>query len=358
MTEAEEFIWTPTGFQALRIAEIRPEAGGSVVIGFDVPTDLARHFLFSPGQHLTLRRQFDGEEVRRSYSICVPPHADRLEIAVRRVQGGLFSGWTVDELRAGDMLEVMSPSGHFLVPDGNGDRTIVFIAAGSGITPIISQIASLLANNSGARVILLYLNRTIESTMFVEELLALKNMYLDRCTIWFHNSQEEADGALFSGRLTKAALLKLLDEDVLPLTADAWLLCGPQALVDMVRDTLRTADVPASKIHSELFGVAVTASSPPTAIGDAQVAIRFHGRTTTVTVPAGMSVLDAGRRVRADLPFACKTGVCSTCRARVLSGRVQMVANYALEEDEVQRGFVLSCQSYPETSSAEIDFDA
>lgn len=360
MIQTSELVTDRAGFQMLRVGSIRPEAGDSIVIGFDVPEGLGRRYSFSAGQHLTLRRHFDGEEVRRSYSICVAPDDERLEIAIRRVRDGQFSGWAIDNLRPGDEIDVLPPSGHFAVPASiAAAREVVFIAAGSGITPILSQMRTLLEREPCARVTLLYLNRTVESTMFVEELLALKNTCINRCAIWFQNSQEKADGALFCGRLTAPTLRQLLSDDILPRDADAWMLCGPQLMIDMVRSTLSSAGIDSSRVHTELFGVAATPASPPlTNVGDTQATVRFNGRNTTLTVPAGENVLDAARRLRADLPFACKTGVCSTCRAKLLRGRVEMGANYALDADEIERGFVLTCQSYPTTEHVEIDFDA
>lgn len=347
-------------FQSLHIRDVRSEAGDSILVTFDVPEEARGHFAFAPGQHLTLRRTFDGEELRRSYSICTAPSEGSLRVAIRRVPDGRFSNWAIDNLEAGDTLDVMTPIGHFAVPPADAAlRDVAFIAAGSGITPIISQLRHLLESEPGARATLLYLNRTSDSTMFVEELLALKNRYLNRCTIFFQNSREEADGSLFTGRLTAEALGMLLADDVLPRDADAWMMCGPQEMLDMIRTALIGAGVAAPRIHSELFGLSAgSVATPPAGLGDAQATVRFNGRSSVVTVAAGHNILDAARRSRSDLPFACKTGVCSTCRCKVVKGKVDMAANFALNPDEVEQGFVLSCQSYPKTDHVELDFDA
>jgi ring-1,2-phenylacetyl-CoA epoxidase subunit PaaE len=348
------------GFCHLRVNTIRPEAGDSIVIGLGDPEGPGAPFDFVAGQHLTIRRSFGEEELRRSYSICTAPKDGLLEIAIRKVHGGQFSNWAITNLRAGDAIEVMAPSGHFVVPPSDAElREIVFIAAGSGITPILSQMRALLANEPKARANLLYLNRSVDSSMFVEELLALKNSHIERCTVWFQNSQESSDGSLFTGRLTAPALHRLIEDDVLPRDADAWMLCGPQLMIDMVRTNLIEAGIEPKRVHSELFGLATSSSVlPPASIDEARATVRFSGRSTSLTVPAGLNVLDAARRWREDLPYACKTGVCSTCRAKLIKGKVEMSANHALEPDEIERGFILTCQAYPLTHDIEIDFDA
>lgn len=360
MIETIERAGGRTGFRALKVQTVRPEAGDSIVVTLDVPGDARESYAFAAGQHLTLRRDVDGEELRRSYSICAAPSQGRLEIAIRRVENGRFSGWALDSLAAGDVIEAMPPTGHFTVPGGSGgEREVVFIAAGSGITPILSQMQALLEDEPDARATLLYLNRSIDSTMFVEELLALKNRYLSRCTLYFQTSQESADGALFDKRLDRVALKQLLSDGILPLDAEAWMVCGPQALVDLIRSTVPDAGIDLKRVHSELFGIsAASAPKAPEGVGDSQATVRFNGRSSNVAVPAGVNLLDAARRLRSDLPFACKTGVCSTCRCKILKGEVDMIANYALEPQELANGFVLSCQSYPKTDHIEVDFDA
>ena len=339
-------------FHKLTVAAVEQLCSDAVAVTFEVPPDLAPVFAFSPGQYLTLR---NGDE-RRSYSICAPAGGP-LRIGVRRVDGGLFSTLLVDRLQRGDVLEVLPPLGDF-TPSGGSHHGLV--VAGSGITPALSIAASVLAD--GARVTMLYGNRRADTVMFAEELADLKDRYPARFQLVHVLSREPRDVELFSGRLD-AAKLRALCSTVVPWPdVEAWWLCGPYGMVRDARDVLASLGVPPSSVHHELFYVDEPPPPPrraeSSASAPATATVVLDGRTTEVPLPADVPILDAAQRVRADLPFACKGGVCGTCRALVVSGEVEMRRNYALEPREVEAGFVLTCQSVAVTSAVTVDYDA
>ncbi|HEY8371900.1 MAG TPA: 1,2-phenylacetyl-CoA epoxidase subunit PaaE [Pseudonocardiaceae bacterium] len=343
-----------------RVDRLTPDA---VAVTFAVPDELAEEFAFRPGQYLTLRRTVDGREERRSYSICAPAGAAP-RIGVRRVEGGLFSCWLVDQVRPGDVVEVLPPLGNFC-PDLDEPAHHGMIAAGSGITPVLSIAASVLAAHPDNRVSLLYGNRRTDTVMFAEELADLKDRYRDRLQLVHVLSREPRDVELFSGRLDADRIGRLLDAVVPADDIDEWWLCGPYGMVQDAQTVLTARGVPAERVHHELFYV----DEPPPPLTRredsrtpdgpvSEVAVLLDGRRTELMLPRDEPILDAAQRVRADLPFACKGGVCGTCRARVVEGEVRMRRNYALEQHEVDAGFVLTCQALPVSEHVVVDFDA
>lgn len=351
---------TRTAFHTLTVRDVEPLTEDAAAVTFDLPADLRAAFDFAAGQSLTLRRVVDGVEHRRTYSICAPVGSPP-RIGVREVPDGLFSSWLVHEVRPGDRVEVQAPSGTFRADPAVGGRHLC-IAAGSGITPVLS-IASTLLGNPDARVTLLYGNRTTGSVMFAEELADLKDAHHDRLDLVHVLSREPRDVDLFSGRLDGDRLRDLLTLVVPVRDMDHVWLCGPLGMLSEARTVLAELGVPAERVHVELFWV----DEPPPGLRHAdravegvtsQVTVVLDGRSTTSAVPRDERLLDAAQRVRADLPFACKGGVCGTCRAKVCEGEVDMVRNYALEPQEVAAGFVLTCQSYPVSDHVVVDYDA
>ncbi len=342
-------------FHPLTIARVEPLTDDSVALTFDIPDDLRTRFDFRPGQSLTVKR---GDE-RRSYSICAAA-GTAPRIGVREVAGGAVSGWLVREVKAGDVLDVQTPTGSFS-PDVEVAGNHVLIAAGSGVTPMISIAASLLAGNPDTTVTLLYGNRRAATVMFADEIADLKDRYPARLQLVHVLSREPQEVELFSGRLDAARLRDLLPVTVDVESVDHWWLCGPFGMVTDAVDVLRELGVDNKQIHRELFFVGEQPSevhhidAPPGPGAD--VTIVLDGRSTQVVVPGGTTMLDAAQRVRPDLPFACKGGVCGTCRAHVDEGEIIMIRNYALEDDEVAAGYVLTCQSLCSSETAVVDFD-
>jgi ring-1,2-phenylacetyl-CoA epoxidase subunit PaaE len=350
-----------TGFHSLRVADVERLCDDAVAVTFDVPDELRETFAFRPGQFLTLRRTDGGREERRSYSICAPAGAAP-RVGVRRVEGGLFSAWLVDRLAAGDEVEVAPPSGSF-TPDIEPGSHHGLIAAGSGVTPVLSIAASVLAAHADTAVTLLYGNRRTDTVMFAEDLADLKNAHGPRLQLVHVLSREPTAAEIFSGRLDADRLRTLLGGVLVDVTdIDQWWLCGPLGMTTDAQDVLLELGVPTRSVHRELFYV----DEPPpevtraeeVASGDtSEVTVVLDGRATTLTLPRSESILDAAQKVRGDLPFACKGGVCGTCRAHVSGGEVVMRRNFALDDDEVTAGFVLTCQSRPVTDAVTVDYD-
>lgn len=351
-------------FHPLRVSDIVELTDDAVSIGFEVPPSLAEEYDFVQGQYLTVRTSLAGDDVRRSYSICAPAGSGELRIGVKVLPGGAFSGFAAGGLAVGDELEVMTPTGRFHTPlDPANAKHYCAIAAGSGITPILSIVATTLATEPQSRFTLLFMNRTSRSVMFLEELEDLKDRYADRFHLVHVLTREPQDAELLSGRLDRARLTRITQSLVPADTVDEWFLCGPYAMVMELRDALVDIGVPVAHVHSELFHVDtaapvrdVTVSEP----GDGSlVNINLDGRSSSFRLSqAGTSVLEAALRVRSDAPYACKGGICGTCRAKVVDGEVSMDANYALEPEEMAAGFVLTCQSHPLTETVSLDFDA
>ena len=351
---------TRTGFHTLVVADVQHLTDDAVAVTFDVPEELRDLFDFDAGQSLTLRRVVDGAEHRRTYSICSPVGSPP-RIGVREIPGGLFSSWLVHQVKPGERIEVQPPSGSFRADPAAGGRHLC-IAAGSGITPMLSIAASVL-DNPEAQVTLLYGNRTTTSVMFSEELADLKDDHHGQFDLMHVLSREPRDVELFSGRLDADRLRQLLTLLVPTPEMDHVWLCGPFGMLKDAREVLGELGVPAERVHFELFYV----DEPPPQLRHADrvvdgvtsdVTVTLEGRTSTTPMQRDQTILDSAQQVRSDLPFACKGGVCGTCRAKVCDGEVDMVRNYALEPDEVGRNFVLTCQTFPVSPEVTVDFDA
>jgi len=353
-------------FHPLTIAEITPLTDDSVTLTFDVPDGLREDYSFTQGQHLTLRTDLAGDDVRRNYSICSAVASGVLRIAVKRLPGGAFSEHALARLRVGDVLDVMTPSGRFFTElDPVNAKHYVCIAAGSGITPVLSIVATTLEVEPRSRVTLIYANRTQKSVMFLEEIEDLKDRYRERLHLIHVLTREPQDAELFSGRLDVDRMARMLDAIVPPDTVDDWFLCGPFEMVGSLRKLLISEGVSKKAIHAEVFHIETsppvrrTAPAQDAAATGADVTITLDGRRSSFTLNTdGPPVLEAALLVRADAPFACKGGVCGTCRAKVLEGTVEMDTNWALEPEEIERGYVLTCQSHPTSDTLVLDYDA
>jgi ring-1,2-phenylacetyl-CoA epoxidase subunit PaaE len=347
-------------FHPLTVTDVEHLCDDAVAVTFDVPPGLGDAYAFRAGQSLTLRRTIDGREERRSYSICAPEGAAP-RIGVREVPDGLFSTWLVHQVRPGDEIEVSTPTGTF-TPDLDAPGHHVLIAAGSGITPVLSIAASVL-HNPAATVTVLYGNRRTDTVMFADELADLKDRYPARLDLMHVLSREPREAELFTGRLDAAKLRALLA--LLPEAGhvDHWWLCGPFGMVEDARQVLQQSGVDSARVHRELFYVDDVPPEPvrhedaPVDGATSEVTLILDGRSTTVALPREHAVLDSAQRSRPDLPFACKGGVCGTCRAMVTSGTVKMRRNFALEQSEVDAGFVLTCQSLPTSDELTVDYD-
>jgi ring-1,2-phenylacetyl-CoA epoxidase subunit PaaE len=362
-------------FHQLPVAAVDRLTEDSVAVTFAVPAELRAEYAFSAGQHLTVRQMAgsaaSSSEVRRSYSICSTPQQlatyGLVRIGVKQIPGGAFSSFAARDLRTGDTIEVMPPLGHFTTAlHPQRSRRYGAIAAGSGITPVLSLLATALATEPASSCTLLYGNRYARSVMFAEELADLKDRHPSRLHVVHVLSREPQDAELLSGRLDPQRLARLFDSLVAVDRIDEWFLCGPYGMVVGARGVLSERGVPDSAVHIELFHVDDSAepAAAPAAPGDfpstdqADVTILLDGRASTFTMGRQERVLDAALKVRGELPYACKGGVCSTCRARVVSGSVRMAANWALEPDELAAGYVLTCQSSPTTDQLVVDYDA
>lgn len=356
-------------FHELEIAEVRPLTADSIEVTFAVPPELQDQYAYLPGQYVALRARVDGHEVRRSYSICRPPTPGRISVGIKRDLGGLFSVWAHANLAPGDRIEVMSPEGGFTTRLPDLDHAhIAGIAAGSGITPMMALAAHVLSSSPTAQFSLVYTNRATQDVMFLEDLADLKDRHPSRLALHHVLSREQRTAPLLSGRIDGDKLTAILDGLLRPDTVTEWFLCGPFDLVALCREVLEGRGVPADSIRFELF--TSDADGPrmdrgrPVVIdeGDDVRRIEFtlDGLTSTVESPvaANEAILDAALRVRGDVPFACAGGVCGTCRARLTDGEVRMTQNFALEPDELERGYVLTCQSHPTTDTVVVDYDA
>ena len=353
-------------FHALKVAEIVPETADANSIRFEIPDELREAFAFKAGQHLTLRMTIGGEEVRRNYSLCTAPAEGDWIVTVKRIGGGLFSNWVGDELKAGDTVEVMVPHGSFTTDfDPTRSRHLVGIAGGSGITPVLSLVKTLLREEPASRFTLFYGNRDSSSVIFLETLAGLKDKYLGRLEIYHFLDAEEQDIELFNGMLNRerldAAIAALIPNAA---SVDGWFICGPGPMMDAAEEALVDQSVPKDRIHIERF----TAGRPAGAVAQeiaqlqtqaegVQVAVTLDGRTRRVPFTAG-NILDSARAAGLPAPFACKAGVCATCRAKVTSGKVEMAVHYGLTDEEVAEGYVLTCQSVPVGDGVAVDYDA
>ena len=349
-------------FHPLTVAAKREEGRDALRIAIDVPEELRETFAFLPGQHLPIGVKRDGKSLRRTYSICTPPGQWPLEIGVRVQPGGAFSGFAATELDVGDTLDVMPPFGQFHV-DAVGERTrnVVAFAAGSGITPILSIVATILSEEPESRVVLFYGNRRQTTTMFIDDLYALKNRYPDRLTLHFVFSREDQEFPIAAGRLDGDKVAELFEAFCRNGLPDEAYVCGPDTMIDTVTGALAELGLPEAAIHAERFGVprkAGQAEEPAAAVEAASVTVIMDGHRKRFDMAADAdNLVDAAAEHGIELPYSCKGGVCATCRCHVREGEVVMATNYGLEPWEVEAGFVLACQSRPVTGELVIDYD-
>lgn len=373
-------------FSTLTVSEVRRLTTDSVEVTFAVPEELQEDFDYAPGQYVALRTELDGQEIRRSYSICTEPTRGEIRVAIKRDIGGLFSNWANESLQPGDQMEVMNPSGAFIsktaITSMNNPATLaeeavslrsdvhlVAFAAGSGITPIMAIARSVLAASQDSTFDLVYANRSAGDVMFAEELGDLKDRYPARLAVHHVLSREQRINPLLTGRIDEEKLSDLLDKVLRVEDTDEWFLCGPFELVQMARDSLAARGVAEDKVRFELF----TTGRPDRPEGqqgrkvaadpegdNVQIEFTLDGLTGQIASPAasGETVLNAALRARPDVPFACAGGVCGTCRAKVVSGDFQMEENFALESDEVKAGYILTCQTRPTSKQLVVDYDA
>ncbi len=354
-------------FHSLKVASVARNTRDAVVVTFDLPADLNEVFRFRPGQYLTLRTQLDGEEVRRSYSICSAPEDGVLRVAIKQVEEGVFSSWANQQLQPGQTLEVMAPAGNFTLDfDAANQRHYVAFAVGSGITPVLSLVKTALSAEPESTFTLFFGNRASSSVLFREEIEDLKNRYMERFSLVYIMSRETQDIELFNGRLDGDKVEQLLDTWLAGREADYVFVCGPQTMTESVVERLAARGLDKSRVKFELFGAPKgprslrTGRDTPAAPGKGQceVTVIQDGYQRSFTIAKNQdNVLDAALAQGVELPYSCKGGVCSTCRCKVIEGEVDMDANFALEDYEVARGFVLSCQSYPVTDRLVLDFD-
>ena len=353
-------------FHTLKVSNIYKETSDCSVVSFDIPTNLKDEFSYSSGQHLTLKADIEGEDVRRSYSLCSSPFEGKWEVAVKQIPGGKFSTYVNENVKAGDTLEVMAPSGTFGVDsDATNKKNYLFFSAGSGITPIISLMKTYLANEANSTCKLFFVNKTAKSIIFKEELEQLRNTYFGRLEIYYFLTKEKRDIDLFNGRFTedKLAVLTKVFIDI-PDTNEVFL-CGPEDMVSFVSTYLENAGLPKELIHYELFVTGLSEEDKQRAerlaqqnVEGTEVTIVDGGKDFHFTMTKEYdNILDAALGAGADLPFACKGGVCSTCKCKVVEGSVEMKVNYALEDHEVAQDLVLSCQSVPTSEKVKVDFD-
>lgn len=353
-------------FHPLRIREVRKETPDCVSVAFDIPEELLNDFSFSQGQSLTMRTMINGEEVRRTYSICSSPLDKEWRVAIKKVEGGLFSSFANDRLKKGDTLEVMQPVGKFYTElDKSNHKHYVAFAAGSGITPVLSLIKTTLAVEPHSLFTLVYGNRNRQSIIFFEELEALKNKYMERFNLIHVLSRERTDSTLNFGRID-IEKLQQLDKLIDYTSGDEFFLCGPEEMIFAIKAFLEAKGIDKKKIHFELFTTpgqkqgAVTTKTTATDGGlKSRITIKLDGRSFDfdLSLTSDTTILDAALKEGADLPFACKGGVCCTCKARLIEGEVAMDVHWGLEDEEIEQGYILTCQSHPKTGKVVVDFD-
>lgn len=356
-------------FYPLIVTDVRPETADCVSVALEVPTDLAETFRFAPGQYLTFRKHLGDSEIRRSYSICASPKEGELRVAIKKVEKGVFSGYAHGSLKKGDILDVMPPLGKFTPKESEAThKEYLAFAAGSGITPIMSIMKAVLEDEPNSSFTLIYGNRNRNTIIFREAIEGLKNKYMQRLRVYHVLSREFMDVELFNGRIDANKCAAFCDSLIDVKAIDEAFICGPEDMILSVKDKLVELGMPSSHVHIELF----TSPDQPKATHEkwvaehkedvgpvAKVSITLDGATFDIDLPYnGDTILDAALKSGADLPYACKGGVCCTCRAKITEGKVDMEVNYSLEPDEIEKGFVLTCQSHPRTERVIVDFDA
>ena len=354
-------------FHSIKVLDVYKETKDCSVVSFEIPEELKSDFKYSHGQHLTLRANIDGSEVRRSYSLCSSPTENKWQVAVKKINGGLFSAYVNDTLKKGDTLEIMPPNGVFFKPTNpNEAKNYIAFAAGSGITPILSIIKTHLAMEPKSTFQLFYLNRSVKSIIFKEEIELLKNRYLGRLEIFHFLTKEFRNVELLNGRFTKEKLQVLTDKIIdVPNISDCFI-CGPEEMIFLIRDELMNAGMAKDKIHFELFSTGNSEADKNRVIKilenkvvGTEVTILDGGKEFHFIMDDDFdNILDGALAAGADLPFACKGGVCSTCRCKVIEGSVEMKVNYALDENEVAKNYILSCQAVPTSKKVVVDFGA
>ena len=356
-------------FHSLQVKQVKKETDDCVSISFLVPEELKDVFQFTQGQNLTIKKEINGQELRRNYSICSSPLDNELKVAVKKIEGGLFSTFANEELKAGDFLEVMPPTGEFFTPlDPSQQKSYVAFAAGSGITPVLSIIKTTLLTEPKSNFTLVYGNRNKASIIFKEELEALKDKFIDRFRIYHILSREQVDSPINEGRIDAEKCELFFTKLINIKTTHEFFLCGPKQMIFCVKELLELNNVAKEHIHFELFtipgqkqiSIAGKESGSEKIVGQtAQVSIKLDGSSFEFELPYnGQTILNAALDLGADLPYACKGGVCTTCKAKLQEGKVEMDTNWGLEQDEVEKGFILTCQSHPLTEKVVVDFDA
>ena len=352
-------------FHSIKVADVYKETKDCTVISFEIPNDLKSEYQFKQGQHLTLRTKIDGNEVRRSYSLCSSPIENKWNVAVKKINEGLFSTFVNEKLRKGDVLDVMAPNGTFFTEiDPKKAKNYIAFAAGSGITPILSIIKTHLALEPESTFKLFYLNRTVKSIVFKEEIEQLKNRYFNRFEIFHFLTKEHRPSELFNGRFTKEKIQTLTDKIIDVPQVDACFICGPEEMIYLLRDELINAGLEKDKIHFELFTSGISEEDKKRIskiiekkVEGTEVTIIDGGKEFHFVMGDDFdNILDGALAAGADLPFACKGGVCSTCRCKVVEGTTEMKLNYSLEEDELAKNYILSCQAVPTSKKVVVDF--
>lgn len=354
-------------FHKLKVKKVKNETLDCVSVSFEVPENLVSNFGFKQGQYLTLRQKINDEEIRRSYSISTSPFDQELQVAVKKVPEGLFSTYVNDSLKEGDYLDVMAPQGRFFTETNpTNKKSYVAFVAGSGITPVISIIKTILKAEPDSRFTLIYGNKNKGTIIFKSEIEDLKNLFMERFSVYHILSRETADAEVLNGRIDKEKSKYFLEHIIKPEEIDECFLCGPEEMINNVRESLTEAGVDSKKVHFELFfSTTAAAIKQKQAEGivdendpQSKVTIKLDASSLTMDLGYhGETILDAALRNGADLPFACKGGVCATCRAKVETGKVHMDVNYSLEPDEVEAGFILTCQSHPRSEDLVVNFD-
>lgn len=358
-----------THFHPLRVKDVRQETASCISVSFDIPADLTDVFAFTQGQNITLKATVDGEELRRSYSVCSSPHDNELRIAVKTIPGGKFSSWAARHLQPGSSVDVLPPTGKFFTAlDPSNKKNYVAFAAGSGITPVLSIVKTTLTTEPQSSFTLFYGNKNRGSIIFKETLEALKDIFVHRLSVHHILSREITESPLNAGRIDAVKCTSIF-QHIIPLkNCDEFFICGPEEMIFTVRDFLEAAGADKKKIHFELFTVPGKHASAATAFNESRepatqgkssnITIQLDGIAFSFKLPYNAdAILDAALAQGADLPYACKGGVCATCRAKLISGEVTMDTNYALEPEEVKNGYILTCQSHPRSEKVHIDFD-
>ena len=356
-------------FHSLKIKDVRRETADCVSVAFEIPSDLSTDYSYKQGQSITLRRLFEGEDVRRSYSVCSSPLDGELRVAIKQVENGLFSTYANKHLNAGDMIDVMTPTGHFYTELNPANKKhYVDFAAGSGITPILSIIKTTLATEPQSTFTLVYGNKNTHSIIFLEEIEAIKNRHIGQFQVFHVLSRESVDVPILNGRINGDKCAEFLNNKLIETgSIDELFVCGPEDMIMAVKDTAIAKGIDSKHIHFELFTTPTQAAvkhenkvveKVSDGVKKAKVSVKIDGITHNMELPfGGDTILDAALKAGADLPFACKGGVCCTCRAKVTKGTVEMDMNFALEEDEVENGYILTCQSHPTSEEVFVDFD-